>query len=119
MAPESEALLAAELAAELALAATELALLEAELETELTLLETLAAEDSDEATDEATEDSEEAEPVMLLRTEPIQMLERYVRLSAGSTGDLTGSGGDGRDDATLGGGLLGRNEGCGSEEGDL
>jgi len=80
IAPESEALLAAELAAELALAATELAELEAELATELTLLETLAAEEADdeaeEEAEEEAEDSELAEPVMLLRTEPVQMLDR-------------------------------------------
>jgi hypothetical protein len=74
IAPESEALLAAELAAELALAATELAELEAELATELTLLETLAAEEADDEAEEEAEDSELAEPVMLLRTEPVQLL---------------------------------------------
>jgi hypothetical protein len=66
IAPESEALLA--------LAATELAELEAELATELTLLETLAAEEADDEAEEEAEDSELAEPVMLLRTEPVQLL---------------------------------------------
>lgn len=76
IAPESEALLEAELAAELRLLETELALLEAALDAELMLLETLEAEE--EAAEEAAEESEaaeeEADPVRLLRAEPVLLL---------------------------------------------
>ena len=99
MAPESEALLEAELAAELRLELmllwAELRLLAAELDSEATLLAMLdSAEDWEEETED-WEDAEEEDSVRLLRAEPgLWVLVLGAAIGCGVPESLTGSSSD-------------------------
>lgn len=128
MAPAAEdALLAAELAEEATLLAEERAAELLLLAAELPLLDSLEAalEAEEEAAEEAEEADEEAEeeaelpPVMLLRTEPGWSLGDGRLIDLVALGVLTRGAGDGRDETTASGGVLGGNERAGGEDGNV